>query len=66
MKENDILHETANLHAVAVKTGIEIRLNGNTHSIAVGVKKDIEAAKITMGRLEKNIGNLRKMYQLPA
>jgi len=62
MKAN-ILHETENLHLVSTHEGLEIRLNGATHSVSVGKPKDIDAAMRAMPRLERGITNLRAMYR---
>ena len=64
MKESDILHETENLYLCKVKKGLEIRLNGTTHSVVVGNPTlGVERAKLTMTRLENGIDEVRKMYQ---
>lgn len=65
MKESDIIHETANLALVKVKNGLEIHLQGTTHAVCVGCPSmGVERAKETMDKMEKNIHNLRRMYQL--
>jgi hypothetical protein len=65
MKESDIIHETENLALVKVKNGLEIHLQGNTHAICVGrPSMGIDRARETMEKMERDIHNLRRMYQL--
>lgn len=59
MEESDIAFETKNLY---LTKGGEIYLNGTTHAVLVGIKKDLEAAKKTMSRLEAHIDNTRKFH----
>lgn len=57
--EKDILHETANTYCVRVKSGIEIRVNASTHSVAVGVKPDLSSAIAFCDKLERYPQNLK-------
>jgi len=53
-REEDILHETKNLYLYRTKTGLEIRMNTNTHAVLVGKPtKGVERAKRLMASLEK-------------
>lgn len=61
--ESNILHETKNLYLYRAVSTLEIRLSGATHSVVVGNPPSIERAVTTMERLERYIGNLRKMHQ---
>jgi hypothetical protein len=58
MKDSDILHETAHLHAIRSKAGVEIRLNASTCSFPIGSKPDLASAQKTMGKLERYPQNL--------
>ena len=58
MKESDILFESKNFYCVQVGKQVEIRLNQPTHSLAVGKKKDLEAAKAFILKCEKYPKNI--------
>jgi hypothetical protein len=63
--EANILHETPNLYLYDAPGGLEIRLNGATHAVLVGSRtdRDVDKAKRTMERLERDIRQVRKAYQ---
>lgn len=62
MTETDILFETENLYLIKKKDKFSIYLNGATHAVLVGEKKDLDSAKKTMERLEKYPKNLREFH----
>lgn len=64
IRESSIVHETDNLYLYRTANGLELRLNGITHSVIIGRPKDESSALRTMERLERYPDNLRVMYAL--
>lgn len=66
MKETDILSETDNLYLCRSGRALEVRLNGNAHSVVVGLVKDIGQGIRFMAKAENNIAELRAFMRHPA
>lgn len=62
-RELSILHETANLYLFDTGKRLEIRLNGATHAVYVGSPASVERGRRVMAALERDISQLRAMYQ---